>query len=69
MGSNLPEATAQLLLSSTQVYKLESFDAPFDNNFHLYRLLLFVVHSHTILSLIPGDDPGIGRWGGHLAFT
>lgn len=59
MGSDLPKA-APLLLRPVQVYKPESADALRDNNFHLYRLLLFVVHPHIILSLIPCGDPGIG---------
>lgn len=59
MGSDLPKA-AQLLLCPVQGYKPESADALCDNNSHLHRLLLFVVHPHIILSLIPCDYPGIG---------
>lgn len=54
MESNLPKA-AQLLPWPNQVYKLESFDALFDNAFHLCRL--FMEHFH-ILSFISRDGHG-----------
>lgn len=62
MESNLPKA-AQPPLQLIQVYKLENFDTLFGNNFHLYRLDLFMEHFLIILSFIPHDDPG-SRQGG-----
>lgn len=62
MDSDLPKA-AQLLLRLIPVYKLESFDTLFGNNFHLYRLCLFMEHFLIILSLFPMMTLGVGRVG------